>query len=67
MFLHTNINPKFSLDVPADFSDYQRRWQVLIMTDYKLYPFIPEPSKRLKVCAERQNLLVAFIGRCCQF
>lgn len=28
MFLHTNLSPKWSLEVPADFSYYNRRWQV---------------------------------------
>ena len=28
MFLHTNLSPKWSLEIPADFSDYHRRWQV---------------------------------------
>lgn len=29
MFLHTNLSPKWSLEIPADFSYYQRRWQVM--------------------------------------
>lgn len=28
MFLHTNLSPKWSLQVPADFGQYTRRWQV---------------------------------------
>ena len=28
MFLHTNFYPKFTLDVPADFRSYSRRWQL---------------------------------------
>ena len=28
MFLHTNLSPKWSLEIPADFSHYNRRWQV---------------------------------------
>ncbi|DBB17802.1 TPA: hypothetical protein ACH3X3_002830 [Trebouxia sp. C0006] len=29
MFLHTNLSPKWSLEVPAEFAYYNRRWQVL--------------------------------------
>ncbi len=28
MFLHTNLSPKWSLEVPAEFAYYNRRWQV---------------------------------------
>ena len=28
MFLHTNLSPKWSLEIPADFGYYNRRWQV---------------------------------------
>ena len=29
LFLHANFRPKFSLDLPADFAAYTRRWQVV--------------------------------------
>ena len=29
MFLHTNLSPKWSLNLPGSFKDYTRRWQVL--------------------------------------
>ena len=29
MFLHTNLSPKWSLEIPADFQYYHRRWQVV--------------------------------------
>ena len=29
LFLHANFRPKFSLDLPADFDAYTRRWQVV--------------------------------------
>ncbi|KAL3132425.1 hypothetical protein ABBQ32_008983 [Trebouxia sp. C0010 RCD-2024] len=29
MFLHTNMKPKWNLGLPADFSFYNRRWQIL--------------------------------------
>jgi len=28
LFLHANFRPKFSLDLPAEFAAYTRRWQV---------------------------------------
>ncbi len=28
MFLHTNLSPKWSLEIPAEFGYYNRRWQV---------------------------------------
>ena len=28
MFLHTNLSPKWSLEIPAEFNYYNRRWQV---------------------------------------
>ncbi len=30
MFLHTNLSPKWSLGVPAEFAFYNRRWQVRV-------------------------------------
>lgn len=32
MFLHTNLSPKWSLAIPADFNYYHRRWQVSFHT-----------------------------------
>ena len=28
MFLHTNLSPKWNLELPGDFSEYRRRWKV---------------------------------------
>ena len=31
MFMHTNLSPKWSLQLPGSFDMYSRRWQVLPM------------------------------------
>ena len=28
MFLHTNLSPKWNLEIPGNFSLYRRRWKV---------------------------------------
>lgn len=30
LFLHTNLSPKWNLNIPGDFAAYTRRWQVII-------------------------------------
>lgn len=52
MFLHTNLSPKWSLQLPSSFDQYTRRWEVGPVT--------------LRGCREKQSYCqCGFANLCC--
>lgn len=40
MFLHTNLSPKWSLEIPGNFSLYRRRWKVSVQLQFTSSPTV---------------------------